>query len=47
MTGSDGTYERYYKEKSQSEVARILGVSQVQISRIERKLLGILRKNIS
>ena len=38
---------RYYKEKTQSEVARIMGVSQVQISRIEKKLLGTLRKNIS
>ena len=38
---------RYFKEKTQSEVAKIMGVSQVQISRIEKKLLGILRKNIS
>jgi len=38
---------RYYKEKTQSEVARIMGVSQVQISRIEKKVLGTLRKNIS
>ncbi len=38
---------RYYKEKTQSEVARIMGVSQVQISRIEKRLLGTLRKNIS
>ncbi len=38
---------RYYKEKTQSEVARIMGVSQVQISRIEKKLLVTLRKNIS
>ena len=37
---------RYYKEKTQSEVARIMGVSQVQISRIEKKLLAILRENI-
>ncbi len=37
---------RYYKEKTQSEVAKIMGVSQVQISRIEKKLLGILRKKI-
>lgn len=37
---------RYYKEKTQSEVARIMGVSQVQISRIEKKLLGTLRQNI-
>ncbi len=38
---------RYFKEKTQSEVAKIMGVSQVQISRIEKKLLGVLRKNIS
>lgn len=37
---------RYYKEKTQSEVAKIMGVSQVQISRIEKKLLGTLRQNI-
>lgn len=38
---------RYYKEKTQSEVAKIMGVSQVQISRIEKRLLGTLRKDIS
>lgn len=38
---------RYYKEKTQSEVAKIMGVSQVQISRIEKRLLGSLRKDIS
>ena len=38
---------RYFKEKTQSEVAKIMGVSQVQISRIEKKLLSVLRKNIS
>ena len=37
---------RYYREKTQSEVAKIMGLSQVQISRIEKKLLGILRKKI-
>ena len=37
---------RYFKEKTQSEVAKIMGVSQVQISRIEKKLLGILKKDI-
>ena len=37
---------RYYKEKTQSEVAKIMGVSQVQISRIEKKLLRTLRQNI-
>ena len=38
---------RYFKEKTQSEVAKIMGVSQVQISRIEKKLLTALRKDIS
>lgn len=38
---------RYFKEKTQSEVAKIMGVSQVQISRIEKKLLTTLRKDIS
>jgi len=38
---------RYFKEKTQSETAKIMGVSQVQISRIERKLLATLRQNIS
>lgn len=37
---------RYYKEKTQSEVAGILGVSQVQVSRIEKKLLSALRKSV-
>lgn len=37
---------RYYKEKTQSEVAKIMGVSQVQISRIEKKLLGTLKRDI-
>ena len=30
---------RFFKEKTQTEVARILGISQVQVSRIERKVL--------
>lgn len=35
---------RYYRDKTQSEIATILGVSQVQVSRIESKVIGILRK---
>lgn len=31
---------RYYRDKTQSEVAGIMGVSQVQISRIENKILS-------
>ena len=34
---------RFYKEKTQSEVARILGVSQVQVSRTERKILNKIK----
>ena len=29
---------RFYKEKTQSQVAKILGITQVQVSRIERKI---------
>lgn len=32
-------YLRYYKDQTQSEVAERLGISQVQVSRIEKKLL--------
>ena len=38
---------RYYRDKTQSEVARVLGVSQVQISRLESKILEKLRKNFN
>ncbi len=34
---------RYREEKTQAEVGRILGVSQVQISRVEKKILSALR----
>ena len=36
---------RYYRDKTQSEIAKELGVSQVQVSRIENKILGQLKKN--
>ena len=36
---------RFYKEKTQAQVAKILGITQVQVSRIERKILkGMKRK---
>ena len=38
---------RYYKEKTQAEVARILGITQVQVSRLEKKILLSMRKKIS
>ena len=34
---------RYYRDKTQSEVARVLRVSQVQVSRLESKILNKLR----
>ena len=32
-------YMRYYQDKTQTEIAGILGVSQVQVSRLEKKIL--------
>lgn len=40
-------YMRYFLDKTQSEVAREIGVSQVQISRIEKKVLLCMREMIS
>lgn len=34
---------RYYREKTQSQVAKILGLTQVQVSRLERKVLDKVR----
>lgn len=38
---------RYFADKTQSEVARVLHVSQVQISRLESKILGRIRAEYS
>lgn len=35
---------RYFEEKTQTQVAQILGVSQVQVSRMEKKILLSMRK---
>lgn len=37
---------RYFKEKTQSQIADLLGISQVQVSRIEKKVLGIMKKSL-
>lgn len=37
---------RYYKEKTQNDVARILGISQVQISRIEKRVLQSIKNKM-
>ena len=38
---------RFFKEKTQTEVARILGISQVQVSRIERKVLDKMKNKLT
>jgi RNA polymerase sporulation-specific sigma factor len=35
---------RYFKDMTQSQISEILGISQVQVSRIEKKVLEYLRK---
>ncbi len=37
---------RFLEEKTQSEVAGVLGISQGQISRLEKRILGILRQSL-
>lgn len=34
---------RYYKQKTQMQVAKIIGISQVQVSRIEKKILSQMK----
>ena len=38
---------RYYKEKTQTQVAKILGISQVQVSRIEKKILMSMKEKLA
>ena len=35
---------RYFQDKTQSDIAKVLGISQVQVSRIEKKVLAKLRE---
>lgn len=37
---------RYFAEKSQTEVARLLGISQAQVSRIEKRIVAQLRHHL-
>lgn len=39
-------YLRYYKDQTQSEVADRLGISQVQVSRLEKKILHDMKVNL-
>lgn len=36
---------RYYKGKTQTEIAKIMGITQVQVSRIEKRVLENMRVN--
>jgi RNA polymerase sporulation-specific sigma factor len=38
---------RYFKEKTQFQIAKLLGISQVQVSRIEKRILEDIRKKIN
>ncbi len=38
---------RFYKDKTQSEVAKVLGITQVQVSRIEKKVLSSMRLKLT
>ena len=37
---------RYFQDKTQVEVAKYLGISQVQVSRMEKRILMRLRKEV-
>ena len=37
---------RYYKNKTQSEVAKVLGITQVQVSRLEKQILETMKRKI-
>lgn len=37
---------RYFKDKTQVEVAKILGISQVQVSRIEKRIINEMKKKL-
>lgn len=40
-------YLRYYRDQTQSEVAARLGISQVQVSRLEKKILKTIKEQIA
>ncbi|MCI7181588.1 MAG: RNA polymerase sporulation sigma factor SigF [Schaedlerella sp.] len=37
-------YLRYYADKTQSEIGKLMGISQVQVSRMEKRILNRLRE---
>ncbi|HIR92428.1 MAG TPA: RNA polymerase sporulation sigma factor, SigF/SigG family [Candidatus Egerieimonas intestinavium] len=39
-------YQRFFQERTQAEIARELGISQVQVSRMEKRILKQLRQRL-
>ncbi|MFD1675103.1 RNA polymerase sporulation sigma factor SigF [Alicyclobacillus fodiniaquatilis] len=39
-------YMRFFKDKTQSDVARVLGISQVQVSRLEKRILQQIKEQL-
>ena len=39
-------YQRYFQEKTQSVIAKEMGISQVQVSRMEKKILKTMREEV-
>ena len=39
-------YLRFFKEKTQTSIAKMMGMSQVQVSRLEKKILKALRERV-
>lgn len=39
-------YLRYFKSKTQTDTARLLGMTQVQVSRREKKILAIMKRQL-
>ena len=37
---------RFYKEKTQTQVAKILGITQVQVSRLEKRILNDMKEKL-
>ena len=38
---------RYFRQKTQTQIAKMLGISQVQVSRIEKRVLSELKEKIA
>ncbi len=38
---------RFYKDKTQAEVAKVLGITQVQVSRLEKKILKSMKSKLT